>query len=775
VSTGDVATWQARLQAEAGVNARNGAGNTALHLAALNHDLTAVNALLAAGAEVDARNEAAATPLIYGAGHAGVVRALLARGADPNAASKLKITPLIAAVAHPESFECARLLLDAGADVHAKAANELDGTLTKSVVAGDRRTVELLIARGAAKDRRSVSRALNMAAFTGNAALVDVLLEQGADVNHAEPLAGHALNWALLGEELSVARRLIEKGADPGLRSPAGHGTPPMVFAGYNQTGDLTVVRALMARGVDVNVANDHGSTALSYALRSGVDTPLVEHLRRAGATPVGSSRAKRIPNHAVPDTAPERAALARQRLPAALQLLQRSSDAFLENAFVQKARCTSCHGQDLPAAVYDLARARGFQIDPLSEGRQLAALLPRWTERAEHARQMVPPLPGSPISIAYGLFGLRAAGYPADDVTDAMVRYLIRTQRADGEWTGPIRRPPMEDGTLVTTGWVALSVRDYAPAALKSAATESQARSARWLAGQKTVTHNEDVFQLLGLHWSSESPSKLANYVQRLAAAQRADGGWSQLPGLDSDAWATGSALYALHEAGGVPATDPVYQRGVAFLLGTQFEDGSWWVRSRSWPFQPHFNGEFPHGKDQWISQGATAWAAMALLFTLEPTQSPAPMKTPANLVAMFKNSPVSRKKKVDANAPASAVAAAVDFTRDIRPLFERSCGGCHGGEKPRGGFAIISRESLLKGGASGEPAITPGYSDESTMIQYVTGKIEDLEMPPLDRREKYPALNATEVEVLRAWIDAGAPWAAEPAKKGSATVLKE
>ena len=87
-----------------------------------------------------------------------------------------------------------------------------------------------------------------------------------------------------------------------------------------------------------------------------------------------------------------------------------------------------------------------------------------------------------------------------------------------------------------------------------------------------------------------------------------------------------------------------------------------------------------------------------------------------------------------------------------------------------------VASRESLLKGGASGEPAIAPGYSDDSTLIQYVTGKIEDLEMPPLDRREKYPALTVAEIDVLRAWIDAGAPWpAAEPAKPRSTATLEE
>jgi ankyrin repeat protein len=761
VSTGDAAEWQARLQANADVHSRYGAGNTALHLAALNHDLAAVNAMLGAGAEVDARNTAAATPLLYGAGHAGIIRALLARGADPNAASKLKITPLMVAVSHPDSLEVARLLIEAGADVHAKTSGDVDATLIKAVTAGDRRTVELLISRGAARDGKTVSMALSKAAFAGDVALVELLIEHGADVNYTEPLAGHALNFAFLAEELDVARLLLEKGADPTLRSPVGHGTPPLVFAAYNQTGDVSVVRALITRGVDVNSANDHGATALAYALRSGPHTPLVEYLRRADATPPVTARSKPIPNHAVPSTAAGRAALVRERMPATLKLLQRSSDAFLENAFVQRARCTSCHGQDLPAAAYELAHARGFPVDEVSVGRQLAALLPRWTERGELARQMIPPLPGSPVSIAYGLFGLRAAGYPADEMTDAMVRYLIRTQRPDGAWVGPIRRPPMEDGTFVTTGWVALSVRDYPSRAMKSAAADSQARSARWLARQKPAMHNEAVFQLLGLHWSGEPRDGLTEYVRRLASAQRADGGWSQLAGLESDAWATGSALYALHEAGGMVTTNEVYERGVAFLLRTQFEDGSWWVRSRSWPFQPHFNGQFPHGKDQWISQGATAWAAMALLLTLEETPPAPAARGPAELMAKFKSSPVAPRKQADAVVPVDAQAAAVDFARDIRPLFERSCTGCHGGEKPRAGFAIVSRESLLKGGASGEPAITPGYSDDSTMIQYVTGRIEDLEMPPLDRREKYPPLTAAEADMLRAWIDAGAPWA--------------
>ena len=49
-------------------------------------------------------------------------------------------------------------------------------------------------------------------------------------------------------------------------------------------------------------------------------------------------------------------------------------------------------------------------------------------------------------------------------------------------------------------------------------------------------------------------------------------------------------------------------------FLLGTQLEDGSWYVRSRAIPVQPYFDSEFPHGQDQFISAAATNWAISAL-----------------------------------------------------------------------------------------------------------------------------------------------------------------
>jgi hypothetical protein len=70
---------------------------------------------------------------------------------------------------------------------------------------------------------------------------------------------------------------------------------------------------------------------------------------------------------------------------------------------------------------------------------------------------------------------------------------------------------------------------------------------------------------------------------------------------------------LYALQIAG-LPASDAAYQRAVKFLLATQQEDGSWYVRTRAMAFQPYFDAGFPYSFDQWISAAGTSWATIAL-----------------------------------------------------------------------------------------------------------------------------------------------------------------
>lgn len=98
------------------------------------------------------------------------------------------------------------------------------------------------------------------------------------------------------------------------------------------------------------------------------------------------------------------------------------------------------------------------------------------------------------------------------------------------------------------------------------------------------------------------------------------------------------------------------------------------------------------------------------------------------------------------------------VDFHRDVEPLFRVHCVGCHGPATQQSGLRLDDRAALLKGGYSGKPAIVPGNSLASPLIQRVAGQPELIAMPPVG-----PRLSAEQVAVLRAWIDEGAPWSTE------------
>src|SRR5262249_22985036 len=96
--------------------------------------------------------------------------------------------------------------------------------------------------------------------------------------------------------------------------------------------------------------------------------------------------------------------------------------------------------------------------------------------------------------------------------------------------------------------------------------------------------------------------------------------------PALETDAYATGQALVAL-EAAGQAVAGAEYQHGVTFLLRTQFPDGSWVVRTRTFPVQPPKDSGFPHRPHQRISGARTRWAAAApaLPLALEPQRAAA------------------------------------------------------------------------------------------------------------------------------------------------------
>ena len=111
---------------------------------------------------------------------------------------------------------------------------------------------------------------------------------------------------------------------------------------------------------------------------------------------------------------------------------------------------------------------------------------------------------------------------------------------------------------------------------------------------------------------------------MSSLKKRQRDSGGWSQLPSLESDAYATGQALVALEEAG-VKSTDPLYRKGVEFLLRTQQADGSWHVKTRSEPSQIYSEKRATRTESiQFISAAGGSWATAALALTQPKVDSP-------------------------------------------------------------------------------------------------------------------------------------------------------
>jgi hypothetical protein len=100
---------------------------------------------------------------------------------------------------------------------------------------------------------------------------------------------------------------------------------------------------------------------------------------------------------------------------------------------------------------------------------------------------------------------------------------------------------------------------------------------------------------------------------------------------------------------------------------------------------------------------------------------------------------------------------ASALDFTRDVQPIFSAHCLKCHGPEKQKSGYRLDEKVTAFRGGDSGHPAVVVSNSSNSALWQRITTTNEEQVMPPKGAR-----LSEKEINILRSWIDAGAAWPA-------------
>ena len=589
---GDRHAFKKMLRADPkAANLKGPGGSTPLMYASLYGDSDSVRLLLKSGADPNIRNDAGAAALMWAVDDLEKSRLLLEHGANANARSEYGQTPLIIAAGRLGSGPVVKLLLDHGANPSEKAPNG-ETPLLAAASTGDEATLGMLLDHGS--DVKSAGpEAPALAARVGCGGCFDRLIRT-ADRDWLSRLVVPA---ALSGNSFAL-KTLLDRGAD--VNTKGFEALTALTATAALETVPVETARDLIGRGADLDAKDAHGLTALDLAKRLGA-TPMVDLLLKAGAKEGGTPLE--------PVLKPKPAGSARAAIERSLPLLQRADVTFLK-----KAGCVSCHNNNLAAMAVAAARKKAIAVDEETARKQLQAIasyMESWRERLIQGIG----IPGNQDTVSYILLGMAAENYPPDPATDASARYLKSRQVPDGHWRvlGHFR-PPLESSDIEVTAVSMRAIQVYAPNAQRAEYEKAVQLAAGWLVKAQPKTNEDRAFRLLGLGWSRASREPIQRAARDLLAQQRPDGGWAQLPWLASDAYATGQALVALKESGALEVTAPAYQRGNHFLMNTQLEDGSWYVKSRAIPLQPYFESDFPHGHDQWISAAATNWAVMAL-----------------------------------------------------------------------------------------------------------------------------------------------------------------
>ena len=610
-----------KLVSELGANAEDGSGMTPLMLTAAFGTGEAVSLLLEAGADVNTQNRSGITALHVAWQNESVVRLLLDRGADVNARTQLGATPLLVASSANGTEAVVSLLLEKRADPDAADVRGVTPLIAAAGV-GNTAVAKLLLGHGANADAHApgpgqkTATPLMGAAHNGDVELTRLLLARKPDVNATSPdndgvvkngpvAFGSltALHMATADASPTVVKLLLDAGAS--VNAVDARGLTPLTWAIATDRPEPRIIAMLLNHGADAALASNVGETAADWARK--YNNPAVMPALKLASSRVAASVA--APSSTGAELGP------REAVERSLPLLHTASSRVMSDG-----GCVACHAQPLTGIATEYASRRGWRAEPATTDiSQVVSALAAGVRGFLQGRESG----GLPDTQEYNAFMAAALNIPPSVSTEALVYYLIAKQRLAGNWHGIATRSPIQDGDMSRTAMAIRILAVYGAPARKADITLRIARATTWLAAQAPVSTEERVMQLLGLSWASAHRPLRDQRLRELSDLQRGDGGWAQTPNLSSDAYATGQVLFTLRELG-LPAVDATIRRGVAFLVGTQAKDGSWFVKSRAMKIQPYFESGFPYGHDQWISQSGTAWAALALSVAA-PEPSPA------------------------------------------------------------------------------------------------------------------------------------------------------
>jgi ankyrin repeat protein len=577
-------------------------GTPVLMLAVLFADVVSVEVLLDDGADPNVTDQTGASALMWAVPNVDKVRLLIERGADVNARSNLGRTPALIASAYPGTANLLQLLVDSGADIHAEDNTGEDAFSLA-------RTADVDVVRFLVENDLE-PEAPNTAFFRRPyKPSIDYLMSRGVKV--PDNILDRTTNW----QEPDLIRSWIAMGADVNAVNLTSYQRTPLMTAASSELAGRETLKVLLESGADPNAESTEGERPLDWAIYRS-DQDKIDILEDYGAERGAGPRREGFPP---PD--PRGISDARVSVTRSVRLLLRSTPLMYE-----RRACYTCHHNTLPASAAAEARTKGIAVNEELAQENLDDILAVLQQASPGMMQGQGRVPGGhAMTLGYGLMALAAEDYPLNKVTASAIHWALASQMPDGSWLGNgVNRPPIEYSTVSHTAMALRGLTLYPIPGRQIEIERALLKAQDWLVSVEASSAEERAMRLMGLVSAGAPQATVTEAMNEILAEQRTDGGWSQLTQLESDAYATGLSLFALHEAGGSVTGEP-YRGGIAFLLASQYQDGAWFVQTRAFPSQIYFESGFPFGKNQWISAAGTGWAALAIAHTLPDSESAA------------------------------------------------------------------------------------------------------------------------------------------------------